>query len=488
MASGRRHAGEVFGAYTLIESLGAGGNAEVWKATTAGRDVALKLLRRYRRDEPYARFKREVQQLQTLGDEPGVLPYLDSSLPDHPSLSDPPWLAMPVATPLPAALGPTADAEAAVAAIAAIAATLAALHARGISHRDIKPDNLYRHEGRWSIGDFGLVDAPDVEPLTDGANNLGPRHYLAPEMINEPATAAGAAADVYSLGKTLWVLLTGQRFPPPGEHRFDIEVIRVSAYRPGPDIHPLDLLLEAMTRYDPNRRPSAQTVASDLADWRRTPSPLPAPADLSTLARRAALAVRDTQAESDRRLRRKLAVDSLMAELSKRAAEVGKRCRANGLPVADRHRSPHGDYQFDASSYVAETLGVLATQSAAGDDPPETQAGSMMIQAHADTPALSIWIATSAIPRNEPDVLIVAGAKIITTNARVLETIWTKQRRFVLDGPAQAVALAELVAEMLTRLPDDVRRWVAAVERHTAARREVARSQAQPARIGPTPR
>jgi hypothetical protein len=463
-----RRAGDVFGAYTLIEIIGGGGNADVWKASAPNGHAAVKVLRRYRSAEPYARFKREVEQLQKLGEDPGVLPYLDSSLPEHPTVKNPPWLAMPVATPLHIALGPAPDAQTVVHAVAAIATTLASLHSRGVSHRDIKPDNLYHHEGRWLIGDFGLVDAPDVEPLTEGANNLGPRHYLAPEMISQPASADGAAADVYSLGKTLWVLLTGQRFPPPGEQRLDNDAVRVSAYRPEPNMYPLDLLLETMTRHEPKRRPTAAMVAAELASWGRTPTTAPATADLSAFAERANQAVRGATATSQRRERRTSAVAALMTELSQRAGEIGRRCRASGLPVRDTHRSPHGDFQFDASPYIAETLGLLATKSAMGEDPPVTLGGSMMVSAHADTPALRIWIAVSAIPRHDPEVILLAGSKIIDARATILDDIWTLQKRVVLGGPQQAGAIAELVADMLVHLPDDVSRWTTAVEQHAA--------------------
>lgn len=463
-----RRAGEVFGVYTLIEILGGGGNADVWRASSPDGPAAVKILRRYRSAEPYARFKREVEQLQKLGEEPGVLPYLDSCLPEHPTPKNPPWLSMPVATPFLSALGDLPDAHTVVQAVAAVAATLASLHARGVSHRDIKPDNLYQHEDSWVIGDFGLVDAPDVEPLTEGANNLGPRHYLAPEMIAQPASADGAAADVYSLGKTLWVLLTGQRFPPPGEQRLDNDAVRVSAYRPEPNMYPLDVLLETMTRHEPTRRPTAAMVAAELASWGHTPTAAPATADLSAFAERANQAVLGVMATSQRRERRTSAVEALLTELSSQAGEIGRRCRASGLPVCHPYRSPHGDFQFDATPYISAALGLLATQSADGEDPPVTRGASMMIRAYDDTPALRPWIAVSAIPRYEPEVILLAGCKIIDGSAVVMDDLWTTQKQVVLSGPQQPHAAAELVAGLLDHLPDDVSRWTIAVEQYAA--------------------
>lgn len=104
-----------------------------------------------------------------------------------------------------------------VSAIRTIATTLAALQeTHNIGHRDIKPGNLYHDGGNWLVGDFGLIALPDVDELTRSGKPLGPAHYTAYEMIRSPREADAHPADVYSLGKTLWVLATNQSFPPEG--------------------------------------------------------------------------------------------------------------------------------------------------------------------------------------------------------------------------------------------------------------------------------
>ena len=80
---------------------------------------------------------------------------------------------------------------------------------------------MFLLDEKWILGDFGLATFPDKPALTQEGRKLGPLHYLAPEMLNEPTTALGGPADVYSLGKTLWVAATGQRYPLPGEHRLE---------------------------------------------------------------------------------------------------------------------------------------------------------------------------------------------------------------------------------------------------------------------------
>lgn len=286
----KQHAGEQLGSWKLIEPLGSGGNAEVWKAIGSDGDAAaLKVLKNKNPlSEPFKRFKAEIEILRHLGEKPGLLPMKDVSLPDQPTARNPAWLAMPIATSIRHALGDHPALEIVVEAVADIATTLASLASEGISHRDIKPDNLYKYGGQWAIGDFGLVSYPDKEALTEEGRKLGPLHYLAPEMLANPATAAGGPADVYSLAKTLWVLATGQNYPPPGQQRMEISTLTLSAYVNHGRIPLLDRLIENATAHDPEARPSMGEVAEELRSWLSPPHVSPSPVDLSDLSVRIA--------------------------------------------------------------------------------------------------------------------------------------------------------------------------------------------------------
>ncbi len=81
---------------------------------------------------------------------------------------------------------------------------LTALHARGVVHRDIKPQNiLVRRDGRIVLSDFGfasLVQVVDVTGTDDVGMMLGTPRYMAPEATF--GSAATAACDLYSLGAT----------------------------------------------------------------------------------------------------------------------------------------------------------------------------------------------------------------------------------------------------------------------------------------------
>jgi Protein kinase domain/Pentapeptide repeats (8 copies) len=263
--------GQTVGGWTLADFVAKGGNGEVWEAKNAeGTPVAVKILKSLdARSDTYKRFRSEIEVLRLLGPHDGILPLIDACSPDAPSHHHPAWLAMPFATGIEEALELAGEwrLKRVIEAIARIAETLAKLHALGISHRDIKPANLFWYKGDWVVGDFGLVDFPDKAAVTKQGRKLGPQYYIAPEMLLTPETADGKPADVYSLAKTLWVLATDQRFPPPGEQRRDLTPILIGNYVSSPGTGELDTIAEAATRHDPIARPQMSEVASDLRAW-----------------------------------------------------------------------------------------------------------------------------------------------------------------------------------------------------------------------------
>jgi serine/threonine protein kinase len=179
--------GDRFGAFELVRRIGGGGNADVFEATDGQRTVAVKILRNRRVDsEPYARFRREIKVLRTLGEWPGVLPLIDADLPDSLARGQRAWLAMPIARRIDEALR-DAELSVIVAAIGSIADALAALQkTSGLVHRDLKPENLYEYEGRFVVGDFGLVSLPDTERLTAPGKVVGPANFVAYELMEDP--------------------------------------------------------------------------------------------------------------------------------------------------------------------------------------------------------------------------------------------------------------------------------------------------------------
>jgi formylglycine-generating enzyme required for sulfatase activity len=94
---------------------------------------------------------------------------------------------------------------------AEIASALEAIHAAGIVHRDLKPANVLVDEGHAKLADFGLARTETVSRLTRTGELLGTLEYMAPELA-EGGKAVDERADLYSLGATLYALVTGE--PP----------------------------------------------------------------------------------------------------------------------------------------------------------------------------------------------------------------------------------------------------------------------------------
>lgn len=257
--------GERIGPWTLDELLGQGGNAEVWSARNeSDRHVALKLLGTRRiTHERYRRFVAETEFLRH-SQYRGILPVIDTYLPEQPSRTDRPWIAMLIASPIRVALR-SVNLIDVVRAIQEIAGTLAKLASDDISHRDVKPANLFELDGHYLIGDFGLVSFPGKEELTRPAREMGPHNFIAPEMVTDPDTADGRAADVYSLAKTLWVLSARRDYPPQGHLRTDTPALRLSSYVADRRARLIDRLLERATEHNPDSRMTMVAFRDALA-------------------------------------------------------------------------------------------------------------------------------------------------------------------------------------------------------------------------------
>ncbi len=262
--------GQTLGQYQLVEQIGKGGMATVYKAfqPSLNRAVAIKILPPYFLHEAgfAERFTREAQAIAQL-DHPNILPVYDFGKQGNIS-----YIVMkyvPAGT-LHDQLGSPMSPARALKLIEQIAGALDNAHQRGILHRDIKPSNILIDERGWVyLSDFGLAKMVEGSvQLTGSGVGVGTPAYMSPEQGQ--GLPVDARTDVYSLGVVLFEMLTG-RVPYEAETPMAVVIKHITDPIPLPrQMNPHipeaveRVLLKALAKEPADRFSSAGEMAAAL--------------------------------------------------------------------------------------------------------------------------------------------------------------------------------------------------------------------------------
>jgi serine/threonine protein kinase len=261
--------GTRLGDYELVEQIGSGGMAEVYRArqlTAFGREVALKVIRPgfSGQDEFRTRFLREAQSISRLS-HPNILPLIEFGE-ENQAL----YLVMPLIRegtlrdlikqrrgPLPV--------EEALPLFTQLCSAIQYAHTQGIIHRDIKPQNvLLQQHTHVLLGDFGIARDRAEKTITATGAGVGSAEYMAPEQATGQADTR---SDIYSLGIVLYQMLT-DAVPYTGSTPIQVLVKHTTASLPDPrTLNPalspriVQVLQTALAKAPDERFQSAQALA-----------------------------------------------------------------------------------------------------------------------------------------------------------------------------------------------------------------------------------
>jgi serine/threonine protein kinase/tetratricopeptide (TPR) repeat protein len=272
--------GSIFaGRYRIIEELGKGGMGRVFRALDKKLDeeIAIKFIRPDLTEDPkmVERFRTElkaarqvihknVARMFDLNEEDGV-PYITMEYVRGGDLKS-----------LIRKMG-RLNAQQAVRIVRQVAEGLGEAHRTGVIHRDLKPHNIMvDEEGTARITDFGLARLRKTDDATLTAPGMGTPAYASPEQVE--GADVDARSDLYSLGITLYEMLTGE-LPFKGDSPYSVALARLTKTPPNPrSIQPdipealVHIIMKCLEREREKRYQNAEELGGDLDAWEKEPS------------------------------------------------------------------------------------------------------------------------------------------------------------------------------------------------------------------------
>lgn len=259
------------GSWKLAKKLGQGGNGEVWTCRNDKKELyAIKFLK-WGSGPAYKRFSDEVSFMENNNDNiSGVMPVIDKHLPEYRKRNEkndlPFYFVMPLAEPIESILK-WADIDEKITIIKELLAMLTSLHEHQIAHRDIKPSNVLRYNGKFVLADFGLVFFNKKTAKTPKGAKVGPKWTISPQMERDALSADKYKADVYSMAKTIWMVLTGDTKAFEGQYLLNSTMSLRKWMKEDFYFYPLEKLLSRCTDNDEKSRPDASEMERLFNEW-----------------------------------------------------------------------------------------------------------------------------------------------------------------------------------------------------------------------------
>lgn len=260
------------GRYELVEKIGEGGMAVVYKAKDRllNRYVAIKILRpEFAKDEKFLEnFKKESQAAAGLS-HPNIVNVYDVGREGNIHFI---VMELIVGKPLSKVIEEKGklDYKEAISIASQVASALSLAHKNQIIHRDVKPHNiLITENGTAKLADFGIARAVSKESIVEGNDKImGSVHYFSPEQAR--GSYVDERSDIYSLGIVLYEMLTG-KVPFDGDNPISIALMHINNSIPSlceqvsglpPQLE--RVIAKATDKYQTNRYKTADELIEEL--------------------------------------------------------------------------------------------------------------------------------------------------------------------------------------------------------------------------------